>query len=144
MASPFAPLICPKLPQDCKAERLSLACGGAQCHMENPEVRQTRRLGLGWDRNGVWGGTGLPAAPKHTKGTGGSTSTRSDSAPENIHRVYFCRFDQKAKTKPEGRHGWKEKRDDLYFKQVFNPGSYTACFITYQKTHHNPQKNPTA
>lgn len=29
----------------------------------------------------------VSAAPKHTKETGDSTSTRSDSAPENIHRV---------------------------------------------------------
>lgn len=108
--------------------------------MENPEVRQNRQLGLGWDRNGVWRGTGLSAAPKHTKETGDSTSTRSDSAPEDIHSVYCCRFDQKAKTKPEGRQGWKEKRAYIYFKQVFNLGSHIACFISYQKTPHNQEK----
>lgn len=59
--------------------------------MENPEVRQNRRLRLGWGRNGVGGGAGMglevgqvSAAPKHTKETGDSTSTRSDSTPENI------------------------------------------------------------
>lgn len=29
----------------------------------------------------------VSAAPKHTKETGDSTSTRPDSAPENIHSV---------------------------------------------------------
>lgn len=113
-------------------QRLSLACGGAQLVPHGKSWGQAKpsigfevgqELGLRWDRNWVWGGTGLSAAPKHTKETGDSTSTRSDSAPENIHSVCLCRSDQKAKTKPEGRHGWEEKRAYLYFKQVLNPSS---------------------
>lgn len=78
----------------------------------------------------VWDGTGKgsevgqaclqhPNTPKKLEIPQAHTQT----VHLKTYTVYFCRFDQKAKTKPEWRHGWKEKRTYLYFKQVLNLGS---------------------
>lgn len=134
----FAPLICPKLPQNCKAERLSLASGGAQVVPHGKSWGQAKPsigFGVGQERVRV-GQVCLqhPNTPKKLE----IPQAHAQTVHLKTYSVYFCRFDQKAKTKPEGRHEWK-KRTYLYFKQVLNLGSYTACFMTYQKPHCNQQ-----